>query len=33
VVEFVDIMIKAHDIIGWGEISHIRRVQQVRYNR
>lgn len=29
VVEFVDIMTRAHDIIGWGEISHIRRVQQV----
>ncbi|CAO3587204.1 unnamed protein product [Absidia cylindrospora] len=31
VVEFVDIMTRAHDIIGWGEISHIRRVQQFLY--
>ncbi|KAI9306079.1 hypothetical protein BJ944DRAFT_264139 [Cunninghamella echinulata] len=32
VVEFVNIMFKAHDIVGWGEISHIRRVQQFLYN-
>lgn len=29
-VALAHIMIKAHDIIGWGETSHIRRVLQVR---
>ncbi|KAI8344516.1 hypothetical protein BC941DRAFT_497775 [Chlamydoabsidia padenii] len=32
VVEFVNIMTRAHDVIGWGEISHIRRVQQFLYH-
>ncbi|KAI8084650.1 uncharacterized protein BX664DRAFT_267192 [Halteromyces radiatus] len=32
ITEFVNIMFKAHDIIGWGEISHIRRIQQFLYH-